>query len=143
MCQAFEKSNQPRAPMHDATHFPERTPVYFDVLQIVREGKPQGIGPMRRMEGDRLLQPSIAFANSPGAFRSRKGKDEPFDCNALEAMLSQPYVVVVAYNVYVDHGNGPDSPWDLGTDATMPNAGFPTLYAAQDWARKLHPPLPQ
>lgn len=136
---------QPAQQMHDATDFPERFGVPLDVVEILQNPLGPAVYSLghARPDDPKIKKAYVAFALGRGAFRVEDHKIHPKVYNAryckkLNEMISAKFLVVHAYPVYVDHGNGLDQPWgDLGTDAGKSNAGFDMLEAAQAHAATL------
>ncbi len=138
---------QPPQQMHDATDYPERFGVPFDLVKVLQGPAGPGVPvrPIARDQEEIVEQAHVAFALGRGAFRVDDHTIDPkvYDaryCEELNTLLGAKFLVVHAYPVYVDHGNGPDQPWaDLGTDAGKANAGFDTLEEARAHALAIMP----
>ncbi len=158
-CATFDSPDAPHRQipeqLHDATVFPERFGVPFDIVEILPNPLgPSGLEvlPVPAAQRPQLVgEPStptrgqVAFALGRGAFYAKDHKIEPTVYNAryceqLNELISAKFLVLHMYPVYVDHGNHEDEPWsDLGTDAGKANAGFETLEEARAYAVTIVP----
>lgn len=155
-CAIWDTSAAPhrRVPqmLHDATDYPERHHVSFEVVAFVQT--PEGVAakapaPRQIAAPGSVVPATVAFALAPLAFRSSEQRAAPtsYDagyCERLNRLLASPYVVIHAYKVHVDRGNSLRDAWSetfgsLGTDPGKANAGFATLDEAQAFAAALLP----
>jgi len=132
-------------PVHDRTVFPERYHAFVEVLEVLQGPDPKKqVGPPSWRGAGDVVKATVAFALGNEAFRTEeftRADADAYDrgfCARVNALFASEFVVVHAYAVYVDHGNGPGDFWsDLGTDMRKANAGFATLDEARAYAKTL------
>lgn len=148
-CAKYESPDAPhrRPPqqLHDATDFPERHRVDFELLEVLEGPAPTSLRPSPRGgDSDAAMQASVSFALGTQAYfgKACRAPAEAYDrryCERLNAVLDADFAVLVAYPIYVDRGNSLDpGPWfSLGTDPGKPNAAFRSLEEARSYVAKL------